>query len=246
MPDANVSFLWAFAAGFVSFLGPCVLPLIPGFLSFISGLSAEELETGDTDVRLRILVASILFVLGFSTIFVLMGASASFIGGRLLQYRDILNKVSAVMIIFFGLSLMGLFDLSMLQTRALHAKMKNTGLLSVFLLGMAFAVGWTPCVGPILTSILTYAGTTGTVTTGMGLLATYSLGLGVPFILSGLLFNHFLTAFGWLRKRYQTIAVAGGLLLVAMGVLILTGNILYINIWLRQVQMSDSWSWTSL
>ena len=246
MPDANVSFLWAFAAGFVSFLGPCVLPLIPGFLSFISGLSAEELETGDADVRLRILIASLLFVLGFTMVFVLMGASASFIGGWLLQYKNVLNKAAAVMIIVFGLSLMGFFSLPFFQTGGLHAKIKNKGLWSVVPLGMAFAVGWTPCVGPILTAILTYAGTTGTVRTGMALLATYSLGLGLPFILSGLLFTQFLTAFGWLRQRYQTIAIAGGLLLVAMGVLILTGHIIYINSWLRGIQTSGSWSWTNL
>lgn len=246
MPDANVGFLWAFAAGFVSFLGPCVLPLIPGFLSFISGLSAEELAAGDADAKMQVFIASIMFVLGFSIVFVTMGASASLIGGWLLQYKDILNKAAAVMIIVFGLSLIGLFNLPMFRSAGLHAKIKNKGLFSVVLLGMAFAVGWTPCVGPILTSILTYAGTIGTVGTGMALLATYSLGLGLPFILSGLLFNRFLTAFAWLRRRYQTIAVVSGLLLVTMGVLILTGKIIYINSWLRGIQASGAWNWTSL
>jgi cytochrome c-type biogenesis protein len=246
MPDTNVSFLWAFAAGFVSFLGPCVLPLIPGFLSFISGLSAEELEEGRAEARMQIFVASVLFVLGFSLVFMTMGASASLVGGLLLRYRDVLNKVAAVMIIIFGLSLIGLFSLPGFRNPNLHAKIKRKGLFSVVFLGMAFAVGWTPCVGPILTAILTYASTTGTVRTGMALLATYSLGLGIPFILSGLLFNRFLTAFGWLRRRYQTIAVVSGLLLVAMGVLILTGQIVYLNSWLRGIQSSGAWNWTSL
>jgi len=246
MPNANIGFVWAFAAGFISFLGPCVLPLIPGFLSFVSGLSAEELSAGDPETRRKVFVASSLFVLGFSIVFVLMGASASFLGGFLLQYRNILNKVAAVMIIFFGLSLIGLFQMPMFKTQGLHAKIRKQGLWSVVLLGMAFAIGWTPCVGPILTAILTYAGSTGTVRTGMALLAVYSLGLGLPFVLSGLLFNHFLGAFGWFRKRYNLIAVAGGVLLVAMGVLILTGQIIYINSWLRQIQSSGSWNWTSL
>jgi len=243
---AAVSFSWAFAAGFVSFLGPCVLPLIPGYLSFISGLSLDELNEASAETRQRILSASILFVLGFSLVFVLMGASASFIGSFLLAYRSILVKVASVLIILFGLSLIGLFRLPFFQGTNLGGKLKKRGSFSLVLLGMAFAVAWTPCVGPILTAILTYAGSTGTVRTGMALLAVYSLGLGIPFILSGLLFSRFLSAFGWVRKHYQTVAIVSGLLLVTMGILMLTNQIVYLNSWLRGLQTSSGWNWTNL
>lgn len=246
MPDTNISFLWALAAGFVSFLGPCVLPLIPGFLSFISGLSIDDLQAGPNKTGKKALTASILFVLGFSTVFVLMGASASLVGGFLLQYRDLLNKAAAILIIIFGLSLLGLFNLPFFGTGSLQAKVKNKGFFSIILLGMAFAIGWTPCIGPILASILAYAAATGTVHEGMALLATYSIGLGIPFILSGLLFNRFLTAFSLLRKHYQAISVISGLLLITMGLLILTGQIIYVNSWLRGIQTSDAWNWTNL
>src|SRR3990170_6019159 len=146
MLNANVSFLWAFAAGFVSFLGPCVLPLIPGYLSFISGQSAEELQGGAAEARLKTLIASIVFVLGFSVVFIFMGASASFFGSLLLQYKNVLNKAAAVMIIFFGLTLIGFFKLPLFRTHGLAGRLKNTGPGSIALLGMAFAVGWTPCV----------------------------------------------------------------------------------------------------
>ena len=246
MPDTNISFFWAFAAGFLSFLGPCVLPLIPGYLSFISGYTVEELNEATTKKREHVLWVSILFVLGFSLIFTLMGASASLIGSFLLTYRSLLNKIAAVLIIIFGISLLGLFKIPFFQGISFTHKIKNRGPFSVFLLGMAFAVAWMPCIGPILTSILTFAGSTGTVGTGMALLAVYSLGLGIPFILSGLLFSRFITAFGWIRKHYTAITVISGLLLIAMGVLILTGQIVYVNSWLRGLQTSPFWSWTNL
>lgn len=243
---ADVSFFWAFAAGFVSFLGPCVLPLIPGYLSFISGLSIEELGAADSADSGRVVAASAAFVLGFSLVFVLMGASASLIGGWLLTYKSVLLKGAAILIIVFGLSLIGLFKLPFFQTGHLKGNFKSRGPWAVLLLGMAFAVAWTPCVGPILAAILAYAGSTGTVATGMALLAFYSLGLGLPFILSGLLFTRFLAAFSWIRRHYQAVSVISGLLLVAMGVLMLTNHIVLINAWLRKLQLTGGWGWTNL
>ncbi len=230
----------------MSFLGPCVLPLIPGYLSFISGFSLDELSNQNTERRGRVLAASTLFVLGFSLIFIFMGASASYVGSFLLSYRSLFNKLAGVLIIIFGLSLIGLFKLPFFQGGGVNAKIKPRGPLSTIVLGMAFAVAWTPCIGPILTAILTYAGSTGTVSTGMALLAVYSLGLGIPFILTGLLFSRFLVAFGWVRKHYRAISVISGLLMIAMGVLLLTNQIVYVNSWLRGLQSSPFWNWTSL
>ena len=166
-----------------------------------------------------------MFVLGFSLVFIFMGASASYIGSFLLSYRSLLNKIAGVLIIVFGLSLIGLFKLPVFQGGGIKTKTKPRGPLSTIVLGMAFAVAWTPCVGPILTAILTYAGSTGTVTTGMALLAVYSLGLGVPFILTGLLFSRFLVAFGWVRKHYGVITTISGLLfsLLTLDSILFTG-----------------------
>lgn len=215
-------------------------------MSFISGLSLEELKQADGSETLHVALASLYFVAGFTLIFTLLGASASALGGLLAANRLLLSRVAGVLIIVFGLSMIGLFRLPMFQGGGLQGKIKHRGPFGTVLLGMAFAIAWTPCVGPILTSILVYAGSTGTVANGMMLLIVYSLGLGIPFIVSGLLFNRFLSAFSWVKTRYGLITVISGVLLIAMGILLVTNQIVYVNSWLRTLGLSSGWTWTNI
>lgn len=236
----GAGFFLAFLAGFVSFLSPCVLPLIPGYLSFITGSSFNELKENSRKLKVKVFVSSLYFVLGFSVIFITLGASASFLGGLLLAYRQLLTKIAGVLIIIFGVSLIGFIKLPFFQQ---HRAIKGFGRspLSIILLGMAFSIAWTPCVGPVLTSILAFAGSSQTVAKGAMLLGFYALGLGLPFILTGLLFNRFLTFFTWAKARYQLISVVSGLILVTMGVLLLTNQLTYVNVWFRSVAIKMGW-----
>jgi cytochrome c-type biogenesis protein len=211
----------AFVAGVVSFLSPCVLPLVPGYISMLSGASIEELKTG-TDVALvaRVFRNSIAFVLGFSVVFIALGASASTVGRFLVVQRSAFNIVAGIIVVIFGLHLTGLIKIPFLYR---EARMKTggsrRGLVGAFVLGFAFAFGWTPCVGPILAGILALAATRETVFQGMFLLAIYSAGLAIPFVLTGLGLSQFLRFYGGFRKHLQVVEVLSGVLLIAIGVL---------------------------
>lgn len=222
----NVSILVAFTAGLISFLSPCILPLIPSYLAFITGISIDELsgEDGRRRVRSRVVINSLFFILGFSLIFISLGASATFVGKFL--YRNIrwFEIIGGVVVILLGLHFAGVFKLRFLEReRRFHLKKKPLGAWGTLLVGMAFGAGWTPCVGPILGAILTMAATTQNVWKGTGLLIVYSLGLGLPFLLTGILLHKFLEYFKTLKRYFRVITAVGGILLIIVGVLLISG-----------------------
>jgi cytochrome c-type biogenesis protein len=222
----QVSFLTAFLAGILSFLSPCVLPLVPGYLSFISGVSLEEMsrEQGKAfryKVFKKVAFNSVLFIFGFSLVFILLGASATYIGGFLRTKVLLLNKIAGIIIIIFGLHTAGVFKIRFLQyEKRFHAQQKPLTWVGSILVGMAFAFGWSPCIGPILAGILVYASTQETVKRGIVLLASYSLGLGIPFFIAGIAVNSFLSVFKWMKKYLRTIEIIAGIFLVLLGILI--------------------------
>jgi len=226
--NTDVSLIAAFAAGFLSFVSPCVLPLIPGYISFVSGVSVEEMraDAPPTTSRLQVLFTSLAFVLGFSLVFIALGASATAIGKFLFAKLPLLSKIAGVILIIFGLHTMGVFRLAFLETeKRVHAQRKPAGPLGAMLVGVAFAFGWTPCIGPILGGILAIAGSRNSVYEGITLLAVYSLGLGIPFLLTSLAINQFFGAAKRIRRYYHAIELASGALLVLIGVLIMTGQL---------------------
>jgi cytochrome c-type biogenesis protein len=226
--NTEVSLIAAFAAGFLSFVSPCVLPLIPGYISFVSGVSVEEMR-GDAPPatsRLQIFVTSLAFVIGFSLVFIALGASATAIGKFLFSKLPLLSRIAGVILIVFGLHTMGVFRLAFLETeKRVHSQRKPAGPLGAMLVGVAFAFGWTPCIGPILGGILAIAGSRNSVNEGITLLAVYSLGLGIPFLLTSLAINQFFGAAKRIRRYYHAIELTSGALLVAIGVLIMTGQL---------------------
>ena len=229
----HVSWLFAFLAGVISFLSPCVLPLIPGYVSMVSKMSFEELTDGKMEGKAtRIFFPSLLFVLGFSFVFVSLGAGASFVGNFIQENKILLLQISGVIIILFGLFSMDIIKIPQLyRERRLNIPEGNLGLVGTFLLGIAFGFGWTPCVGPILASILLYASTADGAGKGAALLFVYSIGLGLPFILTGLALSKALTAFGWIKRHYNLYKIIVGGTLVAVGLLMLTNNLFYLNIY---------------
>ncbi|MGH9455734.1 MAG: cytochrome c biogenesis CcdA family protein [Terriglobia bacterium] len=212
----------AFVAGVVSFLSPCVLPLVPGYISMLSGVSMDELKGGgDAALVQRIIRNSFAFVIGFSIVFIALGASATFVGTFLLSRRTIFNIIAGLIIIVFGLHLTGLIKIPLLYRDArIHTGAPKRGLLGAFLLGLAFAFGWTPCIGPILAGILALAATRHTVFQGMFLLAIYSAGLAIPFLATSLGLSQFLKFYGRFRKHLHAVEVASGVLLIVIGALI--------------------------
>ena len=226
--NPDVSLIAAFAAGFLSFVSPCVLPLIPGYISFVSGVSVEEMraDAAPATSRLQVFVTSLAFVIGFSLVFIALGASATAIGKFLFAKLPLLSKIAGVILIVFGLHTMGVFRLAFLETeKRVHAQRKPAGPLGAMLVGIAFAFGWTPCIGPILGGILAIAGSKNSVGEGILLLAVYSLGLGIPFLLTSLAINQFFGAAKKIRRYYHGIELASGALLIAIGVLIITGQL---------------------
>lgn len=216
----------AFVAGILSFTSPCCLPLMPGYLSYVSGVSGQE--AGTLRVRRRVLAASGLFVLGFSTVFTLLGASASVLGSFLLTNRQVMIQVAGAVVIVIGIGAMGLLRIPFLYREArFDLRRIRSGPAGAVPLGMAFAVGWTPCIGPVLAGILTAAAATQSARRGAGMLFVYSLGLGLPFVLLGLGYARAGKAFGWLRRHGRAIERAGGAVLMVMGILMITGH------WLR-------------
>lgn len=218
----NISLIACFAAGIFTFVSPCVLPLIPAYITLITGLSVNQNSSQNN--LLKIFLSSVIFILGFTTIFVLLGISATYIGSFFINNINILRWIGGIIVIIFGLHLTGVFKISFLykQVSFLQKFEKNTGYFTIFLIGCAFALGWTPCVGPILSSILVLASTQETVSGGAVLLAVYSLGLGIPFILTALFINKFLTMFNFIKKYYKIIEIVSGMLLIAIGVLLIT------------------------
>ena len=234
----NLSIPVAFVAGLVSFLSPCVLPLIPGYISMLSGLSMEELRGEATEkVTGLILRNSVAFVIGFSVVFIVLGASATAVGRFLLSRRGIFDVVAGVIIILFGLHLTGLVKIPFLYREArMNTLAPKRGLAGSFILGFAFAFGWTPCIGPILTGILAMAAIKDTVFQGMFLLAVYSAGLAIPFLLTALGVGKFIKFYSRFRKHMQAVEVASGVLLIGIGVLmamhkltLLSGYLSFLN-----------------
>jgi len=227
----EVGFAVAFGAGLVSFFSPCVAPLVPGYVSFISGFSLQDLAGGRPDQTRRVLGATLLFVVGFSLVFVLLGASASLFGGPLDAYRRPLGRVAGGVMMLMGLVVIGLVRAPVLyQEWRFQLRSTSLGGAGPVLLGMAFGFGWTPCIGPILASILFYAGAAETVGRGALLLLVYSLGLGVPFVLTGVGFTRMLGVFGWVRRHYGPINLASGTLLVTVGMLFVTERFFWLSI----------------
>jgi cytochrome c-type biogenesis protein len=243
--ETNVTLLAAFGAGLLSFISPCVLPLVPGYLSYISGLSLDEMRgvpaaTGggvaiatSTDMRRQIVMSSLAFILGFTIVFVALGASASAIGNFLLTRLSLLGKIAGAIIIIFGLHTMGVLRIEWLyQEKRVQTSTRPVGVAGAGLVGMAFAFGWTPCLGPILAGILGIAATRDTVGEGVQLLSAYSLGLGVPFFAAALAIDRFFAAFARIRRHYHKVEIVSGALLVVIGVLIFTDRFTVIASWL--------------
>src|SRR3989338_3180534 len=224
----NISIGIAFIGGILSFLSPCVLPLIPGYISFLSGLSLEELRGGAerSKVIRKAGLTSIFFVMGFSVVFISLGASASFIGRLLSTHAKFFTKIAGLAIVILGLHLTGILNIGRLNVeRRLRVKRFSPGILGAFLIGLAFAFGWTPCIGPILAGILTLAATQKTVLKGMLLLTVYSAGLGIPFIITGFSVGLFTQFFQRYKRLIRWGEIAAGLLLIAVGALIFTNNL---------------------
>ena len=233
----TISYTIAFTAGFLSFVSPCVLPLVPAYVSFITGLSMEELTASDRPINLRWLALknSLLFILGFSMVFIAFGASASAIGHLFLVYQDIFRKVGGVLIVVFGLYLIGALKIPALMTyRQYQFKSRPAGALGTVLIGFAFAAAWTPCVGPILGTILLYASTTDSFRDGIELLSVYSLGLALPLLATSLSVNAFLASFKRIKDYLWVVSLVSGIFLIIVGVIIFTDTFRILNSWLTR------------
>jgi cytochrome c-type biogenesis protein len=227
----DISYPLAFLAGILSFLSPCVLPLLPSYISFITGISFEDLTVRIDKKRIRYLTIanSIAFISGFSTVFIILGLSSSAIGRVLYEYLDLIRIIGGVLIIIFGLFIAGFLKLDFLmKDKKIHLSGKPAGYFGTFIVGMTFAAGWSPCIGPFLGTILLYAGSKGSAVYGVKLLTVYSLGLAVPFFISALAINTFLSYTKNLFKYMSIIMIASGLLLIVFGVLLLTDQIRYL------------------
>jgi cytochrome c-type biogenesis protein len=223
----------AFVAGLVSFISPCVLPLVPGYLSAITGYQPNELA--DADWR-KVLTPSLLFIASFSTVFILLGLTATAIGGELRDNQELLTDIGAVLLIVMGLLFIGaMFINSLNREWHVDALLQRAGRGGPIVAGAAFSIAWTPCVGPALGGVLTLAGIQGETLHGAFLLAVYSLGLALPFLLTALAFSRATSAFGALRRHYRLIVAGGGAILIAMGVLILSGGFTDLNRWALEV-----------
>ena len=223
MNEVDLGIVIAFTAGVLSFLSPCVLPLVPSYLTFVTGMSLEDLQEGVN--RRATFVHSTLFVSGFSLIFILLGASASFLGQFLLRYELWIARIGGLIIILLGLHLAGVFRLApLMRERRIHLSDKPAGYLGTLGVGMAFGAGWTPCIGPILGAILTYAGTRDTLWAGVGLLTVYSAGLAIPFLISALALDWFLQVFKQFRHLIPVVEKVSGVLLILLGLLLITGR----------------------
>lgn len=231
----------AFLAGLISFITPCVLPVVPPYLAYIAGVSFAELK-GDiaTDlekrrIRRRVMYSSILFVLGFTTVFVLLGATASVLGQAMVRYFDILSKVAGLIILILGIHYMGFVRIPLLYKEArMDVKKSSDSVFSAYLIGLAFAFGWTPCVGPVLAGVLFLAGSEGTALQGSWLLLAYSAGMGIPFIFAALFAGQFLSASSRIKRHMSIIEKFIGGMLVLTGLLLISGKFGVIGVWLLE------------
>ena len=237
MPNADVNAVVAFLAGVASFVSPCVLPLIPTYLAYLAGVSLAELsQAGEVQsgTRVKLVTNSLAFVLGFSLVFVLLGLSASAVGQFLLRNQGVLRKISGVVIILLGLHTAGVMQVPLLnRDKRPQVRRVNSGPGAAFLFGLAFSAGWTPCIGPILATILMLAGSRGSVGQGVMLLALYSLGLAVPFLLSAVFFGSFLPLLRGLTRFLGRISFTAGLLLVLLGLMIYFNSFARLAGWLQ-------------
>jgi len=239
--SGSVGVLVAFSAGLFSFLSPCVLPLFPSYISFITGMSVSDLTTDLSGAaRRRVILHALAFVLGFSLVFVALGASFSAAGQFLLDYRVVIRRVGGALIVLFGLYIAGVFKLAAMgRTMQFQLREKPAGYLGSLVVGITFAIGWTPCVGPILGAILSLAGTAETVQRGIGLLIAYSAGLGAPFLLSAIALGSFLKFFKRYRPLIPVMERAAGVLLVIVGVLVFTNYYVVLNSW--AISLTPEW-----
>ena len=238
----DISVLIAFSAGLLSFVSPCVLPLVPSYITYITGVSFKDLSEGGSKKRLRWLTIShsLLFICGFSLIFVLMGASASYLGQVLVQYQSWIMRAGGVLIIILGVHFTGLITIPFLQMeKRFEMEKKPLGYVGSFLVGVVFAAGWTPCVGPILSTILLYASTAKSFMTGVVLLAFYSLGLAIPFFLASLAFNSFLSAFEKIKRYMRAIMIVSGIFMIIIGILLLTDLFTTLNSYVNILASPD-------
>lgn len=223
----EIGYITAFLGGILSFLSPCVLPLIPSYVSFITGISFEDLKKIDkAKIRKLTLINSTAFVMGFSTVFILLGVFSAYVGRFLSFYYDYIRVFGGVIVILLGLYVMGILKLDFLSSdKRVHLKSKPKGHFGSYIVGLTFGAGWTPCIGPILGTILMIAGTTGSALQGFYLLLAYSLGLAIPFVATSLAINAFLSHFTAIQKRMKIIMIISGLLLIGFGVILLTDNV---------------------
>ena len=215
--------LAAFLAGIISFLSPCVLPLVPGYVSLISGTGVDELRASEQRLMRRVMLNSITFILGFTVVFIALGAVATSVGQLTRQYYSILTRLAGVVIIIFGLHLTGILKIKALYAdKRMHEVKGGSTAFGAFVVGFAFAFGWTPCIGPILATILAFAASQDTMMRGVMLLAVYSAGLAVPFLLTSLGVDRFLAFYARFRRHLHTVEVVSGVLLILIGTLVLT------------------------
>jgi cytochrome c-type biogenesis protein len=226
----------ALIAGLVSFLSPCVLPLVPPYLIYLTGATIEHVASEESDraSKRAVMISAVMFVLGFSTVFVALGASASLVGSVIRAYSAQLSIVAGIVIILMGLHFLGLTRIGLLMREGRLAMAKPVGLWGAYAMGLAFAFGWTPCIGPILAAILSVAAAEATVTKGAMLLAIYSAGLGIPFLLAAFMIEQFSTLFARMKRHLATVERAMGVLLVITGIGFLTGGMSTVSIWLLE------------
>jgi cytochrome c-type biogenesis protein len=238
----SITFIGAFIAGVLSFLSPCVLPLIPSYVTYITGLSFADLQNEHPShkVRMQTISHSLLFIAGFTTVFVLLGASATFVGGFLQENSGLLRKIGGVLIVLFGVHVTGFFDIGiLLGEKRISIHRKPAGYAGSYLVGVAFAAGWTPCIGPILASILMVAAAEDMLLRGIALLFVYSLGLGLPFFLSSLALHQFLVFFNRFKRYIRIFEIITGIFLIIIGVLLFTN---YLTVLGRYATMLFNWN----
>ena len=230
----NVSIPAALIAGLVSFLSPCVLPLVPPYLVYLTGATIEHVANEESDAASRraVMISAALFVLGFSTVFVMLGASASLIGGWIRAWSAELSIVAGIVIIVMGLHFLGLTRIRLLMREGRLPIPKPVGLWGAYVMGLAFAFGWTPCIGPILAAILSIAAAEATVAKGAGLLAVYSAGLGIPFLVAAFMVEQFSSVFARMKRHLASVERAMGVLMIVTGIAFLTGAVSNVSIWL--------------
>ena len=238
MGGIDITYAGAFGAGLLSFLSPCVLPLVPPYLCFLGGVTLEQVTGDRTDqqVMRRVFVAAVAFVIGFSTVFVAFGATASAVGQLIADYMGVLSKIAGAVIIILGLHFIGLFKMALLYREArFHTENRPAGLIGAYIIGLAFAFGWTPCVGPVLAAILFVAGSENSVSQGASLLAVYSAGLGIPFLAAALLVNPFMAFMSRAKRHMQNVERVLGGLLVITGIMFITGTVSDAAFWLLEI-----------